>query len=155
MFNGCSYVQFWRAGAAAPPVPAAVQRWVGGSHPQTLSVPAEEDQDSTGELSLYWASDIHRMFPWIQKITSYVTSWSQHIQQILCVFVIVQIFINHENNRNVMLMDVYVMTWWCSGRLSWIMWCNWLSPWISLVFGDLHKNVSSGTTADSWIHKLR
>lgn len=50
------------------------------------------------------------MFPWIQKITSYVTSWSQHIQQILCVFVIVQIFINHENNRNVMLMDVYVMT---------------------------------------------
>lgn len=26
---------------------------------------------------------------------------------------------------------------------------------LSVVFGDLHKNVSGGTTADSWIYKLR
>lgn len=41
--------QFWRAGSAAAPVPAAVQRRVGGSDTSTLSVPAEEDQNSTGE----------------------------------------------------------------------------------------------------------
>lgn len=44
-------VQFWRAGAAAPPLPAAVQRRVRSSHPQTLPVPAEEDQNSTGGIS--------------------------------------------------------------------------------------------------------
>lgn len=46
--NARSCLQFWRAGAAAPPLPAAVQRRVGRSDSQALSVPTEEDQNSTG-----------------------------------------------------------------------------------------------------------
>lgn len=41
-------LQFWGADAAAASLPATVQRRVGSSDPQTLSVPAEEDQNSTG-----------------------------------------------------------------------------------------------------------